>query len=559
LHLSAHRNAHFPPENRQGGNLRELPGKRPVSSSDILGGKAINSRESVSTLNPVSTSRRKAILTKVGLAFWMESVLEECGRADTDLEPDPVHDLRVALRRCRSMVDGLIAVDPDPEWKRVKKAGKRLFQSLGDLRDVHVMEEWGHHFDSPGDVVAGKLFEFLASREAGVKQQAAQALRDFDRKQWKKWSVALPRRAARLRPGSVLFKHLALERWTEAYQLHHRALRNQTHTVWHALRIGIKRFRYSVENFLPEQHERWAGDLKKLQDILGEVHDLDVLWATVQQLTTVADDSARQLWHDRIAEERLRRIESYRVKTVGKTTVWQAWRAELPQGKEVETAALLRLKRWASVLDPDFKHSMHVYRLALQLHDGLARLDGATKPPGEPAREILRLAALLHGVGSSKEGKPHPKATYRLITRLTAPLGIKPGVLQKAGLVARYQNGALPFAGQKALRGLMAAERNEVAWLAGILRFAVALDADGTGQISDLNVRQKNGFIEIAARGYSARDRAAEKIAAARHLLETVTRGPVMVKAQRPPRGRLAARSRSATSVAGAARVNSQV
>ncbi len=99
---------------------------------------------------------------KAGLAFWMARVLEECDRASAGFAPDPVHDLRVALRRCRSMVDGLMAMDPDPSWKQMKKAGKTLFKSLGELRDVHVMEEWVHHFDSPGDAVAGKLFEFLA-------------------------------------------------------------------------------------------------------------------------------------------------------------------------------------------------------------------------------------------------------------------------------------------------------------------------------------------------------------------------------------------------------------
>jgi len=38
----------------------------------------------------------------------MERVLEECDRAAVDLAGDPVHDLRVALRRCRSLADGLM-------------------------------------------------------------------------------------------------------------------------------------------------------------------------------------------------------------------------------------------------------------------------------------------------------------------------------------------------------------------------------------------------------------------------------------------------------------------
>jgi len=85
------------------------------------------------------TTRPKKI---TGLRYWMLRVLEECEHVSADFGPDPVHDLRVSLRRCRSLADGLMALDPDPDWKAMKKAGKRLFQRLGALRDVHVMMEW---------------------------------------------------------------------------------------------------------------------------------------------------------------------------------------------------------------------------------------------------------------------------------------------------------------------------------------------------------------------------------------------------------------------------------
>src|SRR5919197_1471880 len=77
-----------------------------------------------------------------GFSFWMQRVLEECDHASAEFAPDPVHDLRVALRRCRSMADGLMAVDPDPSWRAMKKSGKALFSSLGQLRDVQVTMEW---------------------------------------------------------------------------------------------------------------------------------------------------------------------------------------------------------------------------------------------------------------------------------------------------------------------------------------------------------------------------------------------------------------------------------
>jgi exopolyphosphatase/guanosine-5'-triphosphate,3'-diphosphate pyrophosphatase len=467
---------------------------------------------------------------KAGLALWMERVLEECVRASLDFSADPVHDLRVALRRCRSIADGLRVMDPDPAWKQMKKAGRQLFRELGELRDVQVMEEWVRHLGDPADPVAITLLQFLSAREAHLKQQAAGALQEFDRKQWRKWIKTLPRRAARVRIGSPLFKHLALERWTEAHQLHRNALRNRSQIAFHSLRIGLKRFRYIVENFLPEQHAAWSDDLKELQDELGEVHDLDVLWATALQVNAFPDPDSRTKWHSRIIEERTRRIDKYRAKMVGKTSLWPVWRAQLPLGKQIESAALSRLKLWASFLDPDFKHSGHVTHLALQLYDGLPNRLAAGVSEAADERGILEVASLMHDVGRSKKEKAHHKATYKLIERLTPPLSWSKEKLHLAAVVARYHRGALPWAGQKTLEGLSPDQKQIVFRLAGILRLANAFDSQADGHVQRLQVRQQNGFLEIAAQGYSPRDPTAESIAAARHLLETVYDQPIMIK-----------------------------
>jgi hypothetical protein len=52
----------------------------------------------------------------------------------------------------------LIALDPDSSWKDMKKAGRKLFQALGELRDMQVMREWIERLNdrksfsySPGD------------------------------------------------------------------------------------------------------------------------------------------------------------------------------------------------------------------------------------------------------------------------------------------------------------------------------------------------------------------------------------------------------------------------
>jgi exopolyphosphatase/guanosine-5'-triphosphate,3'-diphosphate pyrophosphatase len=466
----------------------------------------------------------------------MERVLEECDRASVTFAPDPVHDLRVALRRCRSVADGLMAIDPNPAWKQMKKAGKRLFSSLGELRDMQVMEEWVHTLDTPDDPVTSALLNFLAGEESKFKQQAAQALQEFDRKQWRKWCRLLPRRAKRFRAGSAIFQHLALERWTQGYSLHQRALRNRSQVAWHSLRIGIKRFRYIIENFLPEQHQAWSADLKEMQDLLGDVHDLDVLWATALDVNAFPDAESKTRWHNRIIEERERRVSKYRDKMVGPTGLWHVWRETLPKGKQIQAIGLRRLKAWASVLDPDFKHSNHVTRLALQLYDGLAANGRIVGSDLHSQRTILQLAALMHDVGRSEQEKGHHKDTYRLIRQLPAPLGYNEQTLKIAAVVARYHRGALPRGGQKALQGLSLAERQEATRLAGILRLANAFDANQDGRIQKLKVHEQNGFLVIGAQGYSSRDRLAENIAAARHLLEIVYRRPIMLKPLRQPK-----------------------
>ncbi len=467
----------------------------------------------------------------------MDRVLEECDRAGIGLQPDPVHDLRVALRRCRSLSDGIMAMDPHPAWRQMKKAGRGLFRSLGALRDVHVMQEWALRLGTSDDPAISAVLQYLSNCEVQFKHEASKALVEFDRKQWKKWSAVLPRRASRLRPGSPVFKHLALERWTHAHELHSTALRNRSRVGFHNLRIGLKRFRYIVENFLPEQHVAWSNDLKELQDLLGEVHDLDVLWATALKINAFPTTESRSLWRERIMEERGLRINKYREKMLGKDSLWPIWRAALPEGREVRTLALNRLKLWTSVLDPDFKHSNHVAKLALQLYDGLLSQDGpADSESASDPRAVLHVAALSHNVGRSKRGKKFNKASYELIERLTPPLGWSVEELHLAAVVSRYHLGALPNAGQASLHGLTPPLRQSVFRLAGILRLADAFDAERDGRIRRVRVEATKPCLIIAAEGYSPRDQMAEGIAAARHLLELVYKRPVLIKPLRENR-----------------------
>lgn len=88
-----------------------------------------------------------------GLQYWMERALKELESVREAPEPDAVHDLRVAIRRCRSVASVMEEVDPDAAWPDMRKLGKKLFRQLGELRDTQVLEEWTRSLGPESDVV----------------------------------------------------------------------------------------------------------------------------------------------------------------------------------------------------------------------------------------------------------------------------------------------------------------------------------------------------------------------------------------------------------------------
>src|SRR5215471_17457700 len=172
---------------------------------------------------------------RLGFDYWMQEVLVQWEQAAAGLASDPVHDLRTALRRCRSMADSIMVFDPDLAWKRMKKAGRQLFRSLGALRDTHVMAEWLGKLAPADDVTRKQFAQFLENREKELKEFALRALEQFDRKQWGVWATEPPARAERVPLTGQIFAQLALERWHEARALHRRAMRNRTNVAFHGL------------------------------------------------------------------------------------------------------------------------------------------------------------------------------------------------------------------------------------------------------------------------------------------------------------------------------------
>lgn len=283
--------------------------------------------------------------TPAGLEEWMSRVADRAAKVPPRFDEDDVHDLRVALRRCRTMADTLSEVNPSPAWRRLKKATGPVFRALGELRDAQVTAALVEKFGSARNPVRRHMLRLLWAKERECRAAAAKALDDFDRKEWRRLARKLGTKARFFPTESVVFQRLALERLNAAAELYQQARRKRSSGAWHRLRIGLKRFRYVADNFLPRRYDLWADDLKRIQDSLGELHDLDVLRAAIRREASRFDPAVLAPWYKKIDEERKSRLAATNAKLHGSQSLWLVWRAGLPLGHALTLAPASQRQR----------------------------------------------------------------------------------------------------------------------------------------------------------------------------------------------------------------------
>ena len=461
---------------------------------------------------------------RIGLLHWAELAVAKLKKFGSTFEADPVHDFRVAIRHCRSMAEGLRTIDPSPEWKQFRDLGKPLFSALGELRDTQVMQEWLSSLASEADPVPTSLLATLSDREHEQKRAARDALKEFPAKRWLKLAGGLDECTRRLLLGGAVFKHLALERWMGAYQLHETAMRTHQDVDLHQLRIGIKRFRYTVENFLPDQHKRWSKDLKHMQDLLGEIHDLDVLR---DEIARHADPSASlEQLNSRIQIEREKRVTEYESRMTGRGALWNAWRQGLPSGRGLSLAVNAKLRYWSRVLDPKPDHSHRVAQMSVNLWHDLRRELRWSFDRRAPV--LVRAAALFHNIGANKREKKRDSYRRKMVNKFSVPVGWSAEEMRIVRLVSHYGHGPLPSAADEEFASLTDSDRAHVMKLAGIVRLADALETTGSAGLN-VQLRVEANTFSILIPDFDPLTPPAIEIAAARHLLEVALGRPILV------------------------------
>lgn len=292
-------------------------------------------------MSPRPADSSRPLTPADALARFLRRVSKKQAQALDSLEAAPVHDLRVALRRCRSLAEGFATLDKHRDWRRMRKAARNLQDGLGKLRDAQVMTRGVHRLRLTDGDAGAAVARSLRRDERKARKAALRALEAFPRKRWKRWGRRLPKRAKRVTTGLACFATLCLQRAAEAATRERRWRGSESQLAAHSLRIAVKHFRYTVEGFLPERYAVWERDLKRMQDCLGQIHDLDVLRAWTLQVVkkeSLPKESVHA-WMERIAGARERHVERYKrivsvdggVTAGGKHTGmrWDRWRREI--------------------------------------------------------------------------------------------------------------------------------------------------------------------------------------------------------------------------------------
>jgi CHAD domain-containing protein len=461
----------------------------------------------------------------------MERVLKDLETVRTAPDPDAIHDLRVAIRRCRSVAAVMEEVDPNPAWPELRRLGKKLFRQLGELRDVQVLADWVGQLTNADDPVGQKLQAEFGAEERALCEMAAKAAGKFDAKAWKKLEHIVSKRIRLVALDGLAAECLAIERLEAARELHSKALRSEKPETWHALRIGVKRFRYTVESLLPIRYDAWGNDLKQLQDLLGDTHDLDVLSEKIREHLENAPAESKEAWGERIQSRRQERIEKYRQLTVGTTRLWQQWRDELPHERRLQAAGLARLRVTTRAVGGNHPRAEQVSRLAMGLFSRLARASAAQELKEKQNRKVMRAAAKLNGIGVSLNRKKPRKAARRFLLKLAMPPGWNEEEWTLLADIVRYQRGADPNDKQKRFAKMEQNQRRAIFVLSGILRLARTLRKCGIEGATGISAENSVDAIILRIPGLEDTAENAARLAAGKHLLESTLVRPLIVKA----------------------------
>jgi CHAD domain-containing protein len=460
----------------------------------------------------------RAPLEHRDLAFWMKRTLDELAELRSNPSADAVHDFRVALRRCRSVAGAVAEIDPHPDWEEMRCGARKLFRAMGDLRDAQIMEEWIRELRPQSDAIKVALIESLKREQEEAQVKALHLAEKFDEKRWSELARTLRARLRKIPADGDAARCLALERVEEAQELHRRALRTESPRPWLALRIGIKRFRYTLELIVPSLHARWIDSLKRVQDVLGDVHDLDMLLDKICEREREFDPELTSDWQARLAAIRQEKLQTYRQCALGGASIWQNWLGSFPRHEWPEYSSA-RIAATRKAMDPRPARSLAVLRIAKRLWSQL-RASGAKPFADMKERHVLEAAARLSGIRHIAGRKSRVKSARTFLLHTPIPPGWSFAEWERVAWAIRFQRGPHPGPSNKRFSKLSVEQQIAISLLAGVLRLAVAAQRSGANSGAAIKVESLPQGLLLHVEGVEETPEIAARFVEAKYPLE---------------------------------------
>jgi CHAD domain-containing protein len=242
------------------------------------------------TVGPYLTAKLRALDVRLG----------DCVPRVLSSSPDEeaVHDLRVALRRMRTVLEVGRSVLGPYYADQVRGALRNLQRATGALRDEEVLLELASslHVDNPNVQL---WLQIRHRRERGMRRALVRLIEAGGLDHGRHLLDALlafsvdPSRDKRL----SRFARRAVARAKRRVERRGGARTDDPATL-HQLRIAYKRLRYAVDLFseaLPSHLADLAQPATRLQSLLGSVHDADVVIGSVRRARSLSNESRQEL------------------------------------------------------------------------------------------------------------------------------------------------------------------------------------------------------------------------------------------------------------------------
>ena len=217
------------------------------------------------------------------LAHWEECM---CLRRTTlkSMAPDDIHDLRVASRRFRAVLELLYPFVSKGPKTELRKKIRKLTQVLGSIRTIDEAQRFFHLSVNAETSPESKLYCAFSELRTKEFMRLKKALKDFEQQKLDKIVreiVAEVNDAAIKKRNSIsllaYFSDVSIRQYLSIYGLLGTAVVPERRTSRHALRIAIKKWRYFFEIItliLGCNYSRTLEILKEYQTLLGQMNDI---------------------------------------------------------------------------------------------------------------------------------------------------------------------------------------------------------------------------------------------------------------------------------------------